>query len=283
MEEINENQSNNFVRICFPFDFEQKVKSTGKYDLKRLYEKGIVLSLNEITNCTEPSEQLLTSIRMELGCHPNTPYKVMIHDMEEFKQELELWFDYVKDKGNFGDNPVIKFLWLIKGLQAGSLMLSKQLNKEYDKREQIENSAKLGAWYIKRHVREFEPDKDGNKIYIHTTLFCAYEYLLQEPYYSDIEKADFKYLWDCLHGKQKQIKKNPRDPISNSLRHEVFKRDNYKCKECGRTNKESVLHVDHIIPVSQNGTDELSNLQTLCSECNLNKRDRAWNGGEVKL
>lgn len=77
-----------------------------------------------------------------------------------------------------------------------------------------------------------------------------------------------------LHKKQKY-----RDPISSSLRHEVFKKDNYKCIECGITNKEKPLCIDHIIPKSKGGNDELNNLQTLCFECNLAKSNRNWVGG----
>src|SRR3989344_5172025 len=53
-----------------------------------------------------------------------------------------------------------------------------------------------------------------------------------------------------------------RNPIDSKLRHEVFKRDNYKCVECGATSKDSILHVDHKTPVSQGGSDELENLRT---------------------
>ena len=63
-----------------------------------------------------------------------------------------------------------------------------------------------------------------------------------------------------------------RTHIPRGLRKEVFKRDNYTCKECGAKKSEgATLHIDHIIPISKGGTDELSNLQTLCSDCNLNK------------
>ena len=71
-----------------------------------------------------------------------------------------------------------------------------------------------------------------------------------------------------------------RKPITKSLRHEVFKRDGYKCVECGATKKETKLHVDHIIPVSQGGSDELDNFQTLCEACNLAKKNRKWKGGK---
>jgi 5-methylcytosine-specific restriction protein A len=67
-----------------------------------------------------------------------------------------------------------------------------------------------------------------------------------------------------------------RNPITKSIRHEVFKRDNYACKECGKTKEETSLEIDHIIPVSQGGTDELSNFQTLCKVCNHAKNNRAW-------
>lgn len=55
---------------------------------------------------------------------------------------------------------------------------------------------------------------------------------------------------------------------------QVLKRDNYTCKICGRspvTNPGLFLEVDHVIPFSCNGLDDLSNFQTLCIECNRGK------------
>ncbi len=77
----------------------------------------------------------------------------------------------------------------------------------------------------------------------------------------------------------KKDNKKKRKPLDSRLRHEVFKRDKYKCLECGATNKDKILHADHIIPKSQDGVDELSNLQTLCDDCNFAKSDKKWVGG----
>ncbi|MEN6554368.1 MAG: HNH endonuclease [Methanobacterium sp.] len=79
--------------------------------------------------------------------------------------------------------------------------------------------------------------------------------------------------------KKSNKKGKKRNHISKSIRHEVFKRDDYKCVECGATKEKTTLHIDHILPVSQGGTDELDNLQTLCEECNLAKSSRKWKGG----
>ncbi|MEA4957571.1 hypothetical protein SDC9_30494 [bioreactor metagenome] len=73
--------------------------------------------------------------------------------------------------------------------------------------------------------------------------------------------------------------KKVRKTLTKSIRHEVFKRDNYRCVECGATNKDTVLHIDHIIPFSKGGSDELDNLQTLCESCNISKSNRYWKGG----
>ena len=63
--------------------------------------------------------------------------------------------------------------------------------------------------------------------------------------------------------------------IPLSFRYQVFKRDNSKCVACGRSVSDgAILHVDHKIPYSLGGLTELSNLQTLCSECNISKSNR---------
>ena len=62
--------------------------------------------------------------------------------------------------------------------------------------------------------------------------------------------------------------------INEKIRLKVLKRDNYKCKKCGRspaTHLGIALHIDHIKPFSKDGDNLLKNLQTLCNKCNLGK------------
>lgn len=50
-------------------------------------------------------------------------------------------------------------------------------------------------------------------------------------------------------------------------------RDNSKCQRCGRTPEDSVqLTIDHKIPVEWDGSNDDSNLWTLCRECNEGKK-----------
>ena len=46
---------------------------------------------------------------------------------------------------------------------------------------------------------------------------------------------------------------------------------NNRCAIC---NKEKPLTVDHIIPLSKDGTDYISNIQPLCRNCNSKKNDK---------
>ena len=62
--------------------------------------------------------------------------------------------------------------------------------------------------------------------------------------------------------------------LSKKIRFEVFKRDSFKCQYCGSTPPSVVLEVDHIIPVSKDGSDEIDNLITSCFDCNRGKSDR---------
>lgn len=62
-----------------------------------------------------------------------------------------------------------------------------------------------------------------------------------------------------------------RPPASKRLRFEILKRDGFKCRYCGATAIESLLHVDHVHPKSEGGDDDPANLVTSCSSCNLGK------------
>jgi len=61
--------------------------------------------------------------------------------------------------------------------------------------------------------------------------------------------------------------------INEKTRLRVLKRDNYRCVKCGRSpaTHRIVLHIDHVKPFSKGGNNNIENLQTLCSKCNLGK------------
>lgn len=62
-----------------------------------------------------------------------------------------------------------------------------------------------------------------------------------------------------------------RDAIPEFIRKRVYERDGYRCTECG---SEDGLTLDHIIPWSLNGPDDVSNLRVLCGSCNSRKGAR---------
>lgn len=67
------------------------------------------------------------------------------------------------------------------------------------------------------------------------------------------------------------VSKPRRKSIGTKLALKVFANDDYTCQHCGTRDN---LTVDHIIPVIQGGTNEISNLQTLCQSCNSSKGGR---------
>jgi len=62
--------------------------------------------------------------------------------------------------------------------------------------------------------------------------------------------------------------------VSGTLRYEILKRAKFRCELCGISTEEKALEVDHILPRNLGGTDDESNLQSLCYSCNAMKRDR---------
>jgi len=62
--------------------------------------------------------------------------------------------------------------------------------------------------------------------------------------------------------------------ISGSVRYKVLLRAKNRCESCGISNKEKALEVDHIIPRTKGGKDELSNFQALCYTCNSQKSNK---------
>jgi hypothetical protein len=66
--------------------------------------------------------------------------------------------------------------------------------------------------------------------------------------------------------------------IGSGLRFNILARDKFTCRYCGKSAPDVILHVDHIIPISKNGSNEECNLITACIDCNLGKYTKVIDG-----
>jgi hypothetical protein len=73
---------------------------------------------------------------------------------------------------------------------------------------------------------------------------------------------EYSTLWD---GRSDRM-------LSYRKRFLVLQRDGFRCTACGVSAKfDAILHVDHIIPWTKGGTNDMDNLTTLCLPCNYGK------------
>ncbi len=71
------------------------------------------------------------------------------------------------------------------------------------------------------------------------------------------------------------VKVEEKIKVQAGIRWQVFKRDKWKCVSCGRSAENNIiLHIDHIIPRSKGGKNEMDNYQTLCETCNIGKSNK---------
>ena len=67
---------------------------------------------------------------------------------------------------------------------------------------------------------------------------------------------------------EKNIIERTREPIPDSVKNRVWRRDEGMCVKC---NSNENLEFDHIIPHSKGGSNTYRNLQLLCESCNRSK------------
>jgi len=76
-------------------------------------------------------------------------------------------------------------------------------------------------------------------------------------------------------------KPKPDNPIAvtrrknnERLRELTLIRDEFICQQCQEVFNEHKLECDHIVPLSHGGRDDLTNTQTMCIPCHLEKTDK---------
>lgn len=75
----------------------------------------------------------------------------------------------------------------------------------------------------------------------------------------------------CLEDTRRFPRFAERKAISSATRQLIYRRDGHRCVTCGSLER---LTLDHIYPWSLGGSDEPSNLQTMCQPCNSRKGAR---------
>ena len=123
--------------------------------------------------------------------------------------------------------------------------------------------------YLSKHLNEIKKSKDN--------------YLFEDFDLDENQKDELIEL--CNEKLQNYIKKRgfkkifghrtlASGVISGSIRYKVLLRAKNRCESCGISIKEKALEVDHIIPRTKKGKDELSNYQALCYTCNSQKSNK---------
>jgi hypothetical protein len=70
--------------------------------------------------------------------------------------------------------------------------------------------------------------------------------------------------------------------VGTRLRFEILKRDGFRCRYCGATAAQTMLHVDHVLALSEGGADDPANLVAACSGCNLGKSNKPIDALDAK-
>lgn len=79
-------------------------------------------------------------------------------------------------------------------------------------------------------------------------------------------------LW---HNRQRRIKRMGNGGFHSQGEWENLKAQyNWTCLHCNKQEPIITLSVDHIIPLSKGGSDNIENIQPLCRSCNSKKHDR---------
>ena len=123
--------------------------------------------------------------------------------------------------------------------------------------------------YLSKHLNEIKKSKDN---------YSFEDFDLEESQKDELIKMCSSKLESYI--KKRGIKKIfghrtlASGIIPGSIRYKVLLRAKNRCESCGISNKEKALEVDHILPRTKKGKDELINYQALCYTCNSQKSNK---------
>ena len=213
--------------------------------------------------------------------HRNTSDKEFIADLRRVADELKkdsATIDEYNERGKYHSSTLARRFgsWSKTLEKAGLQMNRSPLN--ISEEELFQNLEEI--WIkLGRQPRYTETQKPLSKYSAGTyeNRFGSWRKALEKfvAYVNNEENASSEEAIKNLEIEPSTKHKTSRT-INWRLRFIVMRRDNFKCKNCGRspaTDPSIILHVDHIKAWANGGETVLENLQTLCSKCNIGKSD----------
>lgn len=141
--------------------------------------------------------------------------------------------------------------------------------KQYTEKELFKNLKRV--WDNKQSQPNF---RDMNKT---PSTICAATYINRFGSWNNALLEFIKSENGTVQESKLNFSKNKREKVNLSTRYNILKRDNYRCAVCGSSPSNNTckrLEIDHIKPVSRDGSNISSNLRTLCEKCNSGKHDK---------
>lgn len=210
------------------------------------------------------------------------PFVTLEYCLPKFNTKA-VWVDFARDK----NEPTVPFYEILHELESFSMIYGDCPIKHVT----ILLAEDLGRIILRSHkglnfrsyVNYLQETYDDYKYLVEKCVIELIKPLICQT--TDEIKNEIKELHkeidivynelDMLRRKSRKKNKSKRRLISGKKRHAVFARDNYRCQICGATVDDGAkLHIDHILPVSKGGTNDITNLQILCEKCNLGKHNR---------
>lgn len=210
--------------------------------------------------------------------HRNVPDQELIADLKKVAKELRkdaITMDEYDERGKYCSETLRKkFKGWFNVLEKAGLQKTKNLNIPVEELFQnLEDVwGKMGRQpnYAEMHA---PLSKFSSRTY--QKRFGTWRKALERfvKYVNDEQKVSSEQAIKVLKVEPSTKHKTGRS-INWRLRFLVMRRDNFKCKSCGRspaTDQNIILHVDHVKAWVNGGETILENLQTLCSICNVGK------------
>jgi len=219
----------------------------------------------------------ISSTCRQIGIHSSTYYKWLDNDKNFFERLNKR--GSVEGKKYQSDSKILKISGHIERIEDDDLNNHYRefselgylgwVLKNNDKIEKqikyiIEKFYQYSFYLYENNVYCFDDEKDIFSTSERILLIKEFHYR-REKKFTNLKK-EIRLFENLVNHKEYS-----REPIPEDVRFFVWRRDQGRCVKCGSKKN---LEFDHIIPISEGGSNSERNIQLLCQECNRKKSNK---------